>query len=106
MLERRVESALKKIIMQEPDTTKIQVREDRPTALSSVVHGSNLDAIGFNIAFIALRNPKLAVEIMELYDEAHKLQKNDPKAPDEDFKLFTDALTTLLSSAPDDELID
>lgn len=89
--------------MQDPDTTKLQIREDRPTALSSVVHGSNLDAIGFNIAFIALRNPKLAVEIMRLYNEAHKLQDNDPRAPDEDFKLFTEALTTLLGNTPDND---
>ena len=89
--------------MQEPDTTKLKIREDRPTALSSVIHGSNLDAIGFNIAFIALRNPKLALEIMRLYDEAHKLQASDPKAPDEDFKLFTETLTTLLGNASDND---
>jgi hypothetical protein len=89
--------------MQEPDTTKLQIREDRPTGLSSVVHGSNLDAMGFNIAFIALRNPKLAIEIMRLYDEAHKLQSDDPKAPDEDFKLFTETLTALLGNASDND---
>jgi hypothetical protein len=49
---------------------------------------SKIEAVGFNIAFIALRNPRLAVEIMKLYDEAHNIQEADPKAPDEDLDLY------------------
>jgi hypothetical protein len=82
--------------MTEPKTTKLQIREDRPTAISGSAIGSNLDAIGFNIAFIAAKNPKLAVEIMRLYTEAHSIQESDPKALDEDFELFTEALQALL----------
>ena len=84
--------------MAEPKTTKLQIREDRPTAISSSATGSNLDAIGFNIAFIAAKNPKLAVDILRLYAEAHDIQESDPKALDEDFELFTEALRTLLSN--------
>jgi len=85
-----------------PKSTKLNIREDRPTALSSSVHGSNLDAIGFNIAFLAARNPKLAIEIMKLYALAHKVQENDPSAPDEDFALFTDEVAKILADKSDD----
>jgi len=78
-------------------STKLNIREDRPTALSSSVHGSNLDAIGFNIAFLAARNPKLAIEIMKLYALAHQVQEDDPSAPDEDFALFADEVAKILA---------
>jgi hypothetical protein len=88
--------------MPHPSSTKLTIREDRPTALSSVVYGSNLNAVGFNIAFIALKNPKLAVDIMKLYAKAHKIQENDPQAPDEDLELFMDEFTTILADTSDD----
>lgn len=79
--------------MPEAKSTRLNIRADRPTAISSVAHGSNLDAVGFNLAFLATRDPKLAVEILKLYSLAHKVQENDPQAPDEDFALFADKLT-------------
>lgn len=47
--------------------TKLTIREDRPTGLASSGQGSNVDAIGFNITFLALRNPRLAIEVVKLY---------------------------------------
>jgi hypothetical protein len=58
--------------------------------------------IGFNVPFLAQRNPKLAVEAMKLYALAHKVQENDPQAPDEDFALFTDEVAKILSDRSDD----
>lgn len=55
-----------------------------------------MDALGFNIPFIAARNPKLAIEIMKLYALAHKIQESDPQAPDEDFGLFADEVARTL----------
>lgn len=78
--------------MSDAKSTKLNIRDDRPTALSSSVHGSNVDAVGFNLLFIAQRNPKLAVGILRLYASAHEVQQNDPKAPDEDFAFFADEL--------------
>ncbi len=89
--------------MSDARSTKLNIREDRPTALSSSAHGSNLDAIGFNIAFLAARNPKLAIELIRLYDEAHRVQVDDPEAPEEDFALFIEALADLMKHAPTDE---
>jgi hypothetical protein len=83
--------------MSDAKSTKLSIREDRSTAISSSAYGSNLDAIGFNIAFIALRNPKLAVEIMKLYAVAHNIQESDPQAPDEDYALFADEVGKTLS---------
>ena len=40
------------------DDSRLKIRKDRPTAISSVVHGSMLDAVGFNLTFIALKNIK------------------------------------------------
>ena len=87
--------------MSDAKSTKLNIRDDRPTALSSSAQRSNLDAIGFNILFIASRNPKLATEIMKLYTIAHAIQVNDPKAPDEDYALFADEVSKLLGSTSD-----
>lgn len=88
--------------MSDAKSTKLNIREDRPTALSSSVYGSNVDAVGFNLLFIAARNPKLAIEIMKLYAQAHQVQENDPPAPDEDYDLFADELRKMQSDKSDD----
>jgi hypothetical protein len=85
--------------MSDAKSTKLSIREDRPTGLASSAHGSNVNALGFNLLFIAARNPKLAIEIMKLYAEARKLQENDPSAPQEDYALFAEELhKTLVDS--------
>lgn len=89
--------------MNNAKSTNLNIREDRPTAISSSAYGSNLDAIGFNIAFLASRDPKLAIEIMKLYARAHEVQESDPQAPDEDFALFADEVTQALAKKTDDK---
>lgn len=69
-------------------STKLTIREDRPTAIGSSAQRSNLDAIGFNLTFLSVRNPKLAIEIMKLYARAVKVSQNDPSVPEEDVALF------------------
>lgn len=76
--------------MSEEKTTKLNIRQDRPTAIASSAHGSSADALGFNMTFLAARNPKLAVELMKLYAQARQVKADDSLAPDEDFELFTD----------------
>lgn len=88
--------------MSDSKSSKLNVRKDRPTAITSSAHGSNIDAVGFNITFLALRDPKLAISILKLYEDAHAVQESDPPAPDEDFTLFADALNKLLSDTPKD----
>jgi hypothetical protein len=83
--------------------TQLKIREDRPTGIAGPSHGANIAALGFNVAFIALRNPKLAVEIMKLYDEAHKIQEDDPEAPEEDYALYAEEVRKSWSETSDDE---
>lgn len=64
--------------------SKLTVRSDLPTSVSSSVHGANVDALGFNITFIAQRRPQLAVELVRLWREARELTSDTPLAPDED----------------------
>ncbi|MGH7157469.1 MAG: hypothetical protein ACREGD_00095 [Candidatus Saccharimonadales bacterium] len=92
--------------MSDAKSTKLNIREDRPTGLASSAHGSNLDAIGFNIAFLATRNPKLAIEVMKLYALAHQVQENDPSVPDEDFALFADEVAKILANTSSNETQD
>jgi hypothetical protein len=73
-------------------STKLTIREDRSTAIGSSTQRSNLNAIGFNLTFLSIRNPKLAIEALKLYDRAVKVSKNDPSVPEEDFALFSDEL--------------
>jgi hypothetical protein len=89
--------------MSDKKSTKLTVREDQPTGIASSAFGSNVDALGFNILFIAARNPKLAVEIMELYAKAQQIQTDDPLAPDEDFALFTHKLADVMASESSDK---
>jgi hypothetical protein len=83
--------------MSDAKSTKLSIHEDRPTGLASSSHGSNVNAMGFNLLFIAARNPKLAIEIMRLYAEARKLQENDPPAPQEDYALFAEEVHKTLA---------
>ncbi len=83
--------------MSDAKSTNLNIREDRPTGLSSSMQGSNLDAVGFNLIFLASRQPKLAAEIVKTYAKAHAVQPDDPKAPEEDIALFANEVAKLLS---------
>lgn len=63
--------------------TRITLRDDCPTAVSSTVHKANLDCFGFNMGFIQKRDPELSVEVMKLYERAHKLRDIEPLAKDD-----------------------
>lgn len=89
--------------MTDKKSTKLTIHEDRPTGISSSAFHSNIDAMGFNILFIASKKPKLAVEIMKLYEEARKIREDDPIAPDEDFDLFSRELSKLSSDNTQDK---
>jgi len=79
-------------------STKLTIREDRPTAIGSSTQRSNLNAIGFNLTFLSVRNPKLAIEVLKLYDRVIKVSKNDPPVPEEDMALFSDELAKMAKS--------
>lgn len=89
--------------MPDEKTTKLILRKDRPNAISSYVYGTGVDAVGFNLAFIALKNPRLAVEIIKLYSEASKVKEGDPQAPDEDLELYKDTLVKLITETSDND---
>lgn len=57
--------------MSDLPSIKLQVRSDRPTATASQAYNSKVDALAFNISFIAKYQPKLAVELLQLYAKAH-----------------------------------
>ena len=71
--------------MDESKSTKITVSDDASTGISSRAHGANLDALAFNVTFIASRNPNLAVKLLKLYDEARHIKPDDTPQPEEDF---------------------
>lgn len=71
--------------MQYGKVTKISIRDDVPTSISSSQHGANLDTMGFNLGFILKRKPGLAVDLFRLYNLARKLKTDDPQAPEEDY---------------------
>ena len=50
------------------------------------------NALAFNISFIAKYQPKLAIELLQLYAKTHAITENDPEAPDEDYALFAEAV--------------
>lgn len=78
--------------MDESKSSQIKVNQDAPTGISSLVHGANVDAVAFNISFIANKNPTLALQIMKLYNEAHQISPGDSPYPEEDFTAANDEL--------------
>ena len=84
--------------MSDHKTTNLSVRGDRPTAISSSAQGANVNAIGFNLDLIAIHKPKSATELVRIYNEVHDIKVTDPKAPDEDFELFNEALKKFVDS--------
>lgn len=76
--------------------THITIKKDKPTGISSTIHGSNINAIGFNIDFIATKNPNLAVSIMGLYKQADSIRVEDNSMPEEDYKLAIQKLSELI----------
>ena len=78
--------------MSDVPSIKLQVRSDRPTATASQAYNSKVDALAFNISFIAKYKPKLAIELLQLYARAYTITENDPEAPDEDYALFAEAV--------------
>ena len=87
-----------------PDTPsiKLQVRSDRPTATASQAYNSKVDALAFNISFIAKYQPKLAIELLQLYARARVITENDPEAPDEDYALFADEVIKMARDSAED----
>ena len=79
-------------------STNLTIREDRPTAIGSSAQRSNLDAIGFNLTFLSVRNPKLAIEALKLYARAVKVSENDPSVPEEDIALFATEFAKMAES--------
>ena len=57
--------------MSDTSNIKLQVRSDRPTAIASKAHNTKIDVLAFNISFIAKHQPKLALELLKLYEKAH-----------------------------------
>lgn len=78
--------------MPDHKTTNLSVRDDRPSTISSRAQGANINAVGFNLDLIAIHKPKSATELVRLYNEVHDIKATDPKAPDEDFELFNEAM--------------
>jgi len=76
--------------------THITIKVDKPTGISSTVHGSNVNAIGFNIDLIATKNPNLAISVMQLYKQADIIKIEDASMPEEDYKLAIQKLSELI----------
>jgi hypothetical protein len=78
---------------EQPQKTKLTVRSDFATGEASSHYGANLDAIAFNVSFIARRRPRLAVELLNLWREATTVKASDPSAAPEDFAVAEAELT-------------
>lgn len=82
--------------MNDPKKTDVGVRSDKATGIASRVHGSNIDAIAFNVDLIAAKKPAKAVEILDLYNEVKDITSDTPVQPDEDFGLAAEKISKIL----------
>ncbi len=79
------------------DESRITMKSDNPTAITSTAMGSNVNALAFNLDLIASKNPDLAIAIMELYEQAKRIDSNDPASTDQDFALALKRLSELFN---------
>ena len=82
-----------------PTTSKLTMRSDWPVGCSATGRGANLNTVGFNLDFIAERDPKLVLELVKLWQQARGLQEDSPHAPDEDYLLADAALKQLVAAS-------
>lgn len=82
--------------MDEDKISNLSIKSGKATGITSSSHGSRVDAVGFNVALIAQKNPALAVNILKLYKEASVISVNDPAHPDEDYDLALEAMKDVL----------
>ena len=88
--------------MRQRKATRMVLHDDMAASITSSQRRANLDAVGFNIGFLLRRRPSLAVEVLKLYDQAHRVREEDPPAPEEDVRLATDEWARFSESASDD----
>lgn len=55
-------------------TTKVTIRADKPTAMSSTSFNANINSMAFNMDLIDKKDHRLALQIIALYEKAHKLK--------------------------------
>jgi hypothetical protein len=78
--------------------SKITLHADSAVGISTTGRGANLDTVGFNLTFIAQRDPKLATEVVRLWQQANTLREVDPRAVEEDFVLAETELKRLFAT--------
>lgn len=79
------------------DESRITMKSENPTAITSTAMGSNVNALAFNLDLIASKNPDLAIAIMELYEQAKSIDSNDPVSTDQDFASALKRLSELFN---------
>jgi len=79
------------------DESRITMKSDNPTAITSTAMGSNVNALAFNLDLIASKNPDLAIAIMELYEQAKRIDSNDSVSTDQDFAFALKRLSELFN---------
>ncbi len=77
------------------EITHIKISQDDAARVSSTAQGANINAIVFNLDFLASKNPTIALELMKLYEKAHAISPDDPQYPDEDYRAALDKLKEL-----------
>ncbi len=77
------------------DIRRITLKADKAIGITKPFDGSSVQGVAFNLAFIAQKNPTLAVSILELYQQASTIDASDPAHPDEDYTLAFDELKKL-----------
>ena len=89
--------------MSDKDSTNLNIRKSRPTALSATAFNANINSLGFNLDLISAHDPKTAADLAKIYAKVSKIKESDPLAPEEDYALFLEEFKKLLSIESDDQ---
>ncbi len=79
------------------DSTRITLKSGKATGITEFPSEADIQGVGFNLGYIASKDPTLAVDILKDYERAKKITQDSPTHPDEDYSLAFEEVKKLFS---------
>lgn len=79
------------------DNTRITLKSDKATGITEFPSEADIQGVGFNLGYIAAKDPTLVVDILKDYERAKKITKDSPAHPDEDYSLAFEEVKKLFN---------
>lgn len=82
--------------MEDMQETRITLKSDKSAGIASKAFGAKIDAVAFNLTYLAEIDPVLTARILNDFQDAAAITTGTPAHPDEDFDLALKDIKELL----------